>query len=118
MLLWAAIILTILAFARVSRYVALLMLPYLAWTSFAAVLFGHNQLYTNDYILTTIYQRLSTNDSLKARPLRGHLTLFHLELLCLWKYNLLGRFESDFLSAIRWSTGVRTCCTNDGLKCA
>ena len=37
-LLWAAIILTILAFVRVSRYAALLMLPYLAWTSFAAVL--------------------------------------------------------------------------------
>lgn len=37
-LLWAAIILTILAFARVSRYAAMLMLPYLAWTSFAAVL--------------------------------------------------------------------------------
>lgn len=37
-LLWAAIILTILAFVKVSRYAGLLMLPYLAWTTFAAVL--------------------------------------------------------------------------------
>jgi benzodiazapine receptor len=37
-MLWAAIILTILAFLRVSKYAALLMLPYLAWTTFAAVL--------------------------------------------------------------------------------
>ena len=37
-LLWAAIILTILVFVKVSRYAGLLMLPYLAWTTFAAVL--------------------------------------------------------------------------------
>jgi len=37
-LLWAAIILTILAFLRVSRYAALLMAPYLIWTTFAAIL--------------------------------------------------------------------------------
>jgi tryptophan-rich sensory protein len=37
-LLWAAIILAILAFVKVTRSAALLMLPYLAWTTFAAVL--------------------------------------------------------------------------------
>jgi benzodiazapine receptor len=37
-LLWAAIILTILAFFRVSKIAAALMLPYLGWTTFAAVL--------------------------------------------------------------------------------
>jgi tryptophan-rich sensory protein len=37
-LLWAGIIFTILAFFRVSRYGALLMAPYLCWTTFAAVL--------------------------------------------------------------------------------
>lgn len=37
-LLWAAVILTILAFLRVSRYAALLMSPYLVWTTFAAIL--------------------------------------------------------------------------------
>ena len=37
-LLWTAIIFTILAFFKVSRYGALLMLPYLGWTTFAAVL--------------------------------------------------------------------------------
>lgn len=36
--LLAALIATVLKFARVSRTAALLMLPYLAWTSFAAVL--------------------------------------------------------------------------------
>jgi tryptophan-rich sensory protein len=38
LLLWAAIILTILAFFRVSGYAAFLMAPYLVWTTFAAVL--------------------------------------------------------------------------------
>lgn len=38
LLLWAAIILTILAFSKVSGYPALLMAPYLIWTTFAAVL--------------------------------------------------------------------------------
>jgi benzodiazapine receptor len=38
MLLWAAIILTILAFLRVSRCAGFLMAPYLVWTTFAAVL--------------------------------------------------------------------------------
>lgn len=38
LLLLAGIILAILAFFRVSRYGALLMLPYLVWTAFAAVL--------------------------------------------------------------------------------
>jgi len=38
LLLWTAIGLTILAFARVSIPAALLLLPYLLWTSFAAVL--------------------------------------------------------------------------------
>ena len=37
-LLWAAIILTVLAFLRVSRYAGFLMVPYLVWTTFAAVL--------------------------------------------------------------------------------
>jgi len=37
-LLWAAILITVLAFLRVSRYAALLMAPYLIWTTFAAVL--------------------------------------------------------------------------------
>ncbi len=36
--LWAAIVATILAFARVDRLAALLLVPYLAWVSFAAVL--------------------------------------------------------------------------------
>ncbi len=36
--LWVAILLTTLAFARVSRTAALLLLPYLLWVSFAAVL--------------------------------------------------------------------------------
>ncbi len=38
LLLWTAIVLTILAFARVSTAAALLLLPYIFWTSFAAVL--------------------------------------------------------------------------------
>lgn len=38
--LWLAIVLTTLAFARVDRTAAWLMLPYLAWVSFAAVLNG------------------------------------------------------------------------------
>lgn len=37
-LLWTAIVLTIFAFARVSRLAALLLAPYLLWTTFAAVL--------------------------------------------------------------------------------
>lgn len=37
-LLWASIGLTILAFARVSLAAAVLLLPYILWTSFAAVL--------------------------------------------------------------------------------
>lgn len=36
--MWVTIAATVLAFARVSRAAALLMLPYLAWTSFAALL--------------------------------------------------------------------------------
>ena len=36
--LWGAIVFTILAFARVSTPAAVLLLPYIAWTSFAAVL--------------------------------------------------------------------------------
>ena len=37
-LLWAAIIFTILAFLRVSKIAGVLMAPYLVWTTFAAVL--------------------------------------------------------------------------------
>jgi tryptophan-rich sensory protein len=37
-LLWVAIVLTIVAFARISRVAALLLVPYLLWTTFAAVL--------------------------------------------------------------------------------
>ena len=37
-LLWVAIVLTIVAFAKVSRNAALLMVPYLLWVSFASVL--------------------------------------------------------------------------------
>ncbi|NIP23668.1 MAG: tryptophan-rich sensory protein [Phycisphaerae bacterium] len=37
-LLWAAILITVLTFLRVSRYAALLMAPYLIWTTFAAIL--------------------------------------------------------------------------------
>ena len=36
--LWGAIVLTILTFARISRKAALLLLPYLLWVTFAAVL--------------------------------------------------------------------------------
>ena len=36
--LWAAIVATILAFSKVSKTAALLMLPYLLWTSFATLL--------------------------------------------------------------------------------
>ena len=36
--LWAAILATIVAFSRVSKTAALLMLPYLLWTSFATLL--------------------------------------------------------------------------------
>jgi len=38
LLLWTAIGVTILAFARVSLAAAVLLLPYILWTSFAAVL--------------------------------------------------------------------------------
>jgi tryptophan-rich sensory protein len=38
MLLWVAIASTALSFSRVSRTAALLLLPYLLWTSFATVL--------------------------------------------------------------------------------
>jgi tryptophan-rich sensory protein len=38
LLLWAAIVLTIVAFARISRVAALLLVPYLLWTTFATVL--------------------------------------------------------------------------------
>ncbi len=38
LLLWTAIILTIIASARVSILAGLLLLPYIVWTSFAAVL--------------------------------------------------------------------------------
>ena len=38
LLLWSAILLTILAFARVSTSAAVLLLPYIGWTSFAAIL--------------------------------------------------------------------------------
>jgi benzodiazapine receptor len=37
-LLWVAIVLTIVAFARISRVAALLLVPYLLWTTFAVVL--------------------------------------------------------------------------------
>jgi tryptophan-rich sensory protein len=36
--LWLGIIITILAFARISKTAAYLLLPYLAWVSFAAYL--------------------------------------------------------------------------------
>lgn len=36
--LWIAIVLTIVTFARISRIAALLLIPYLLWVSFAAVL--------------------------------------------------------------------------------
>ena len=38
LLLWAAIVLTIVAFARISGLAALLLVPYLLWTTFATVL--------------------------------------------------------------------------------
>jgi tryptophan-rich sensory protein len=38
--LWIAIVATIAAFARISRLAALLLVPYLLWTSFAAILNG------------------------------------------------------------------------------
>jgi benzodiazapine receptor len=38
LLLWVAIVLTIVAFARISRVAALLLVPYLLWTTFATVL--------------------------------------------------------------------------------
>lgn len=38
LLLWVTIALTILTFARVSRAAALLLVPYIAWVSFAAIL--------------------------------------------------------------------------------
>lgn len=38
--LWIAIALTLAAFARVSRFAALLLAPYLAWVTFATVLNG------------------------------------------------------------------------------
>ena len=38
--LWGAIVVTVVTFARVSRTAALLLLPYLLWVSFAAVLNG------------------------------------------------------------------------------
>jgi tryptophan-rich sensory protein len=38
LLLWAAILLTILTFAHVSRLAALLLVPYITWVSFAALL--------------------------------------------------------------------------------
>ncbi len=37
-ILWVAIILTILSFARISRTAAFLLIPYIVWVSFAAVL--------------------------------------------------------------------------------
>jgi len=39
-LLWVAILLTIIAFARVSSVAALLLVPYILWVSFASVLNG------------------------------------------------------------------------------
>lgn len=38
--LWVAIALTLRAFSRLSRVAALLLVPYLLWVSFAAVLTG------------------------------------------------------------------------------
>jgi transposase len=38
LLLWVAIVLTIVAFARISRMAALLLVPYLLWTTFATAL--------------------------------------------------------------------------------
>jgi tryptophan-rich sensory protein len=38
LVLWVAIAMTIGAFARISRLAALLLVPYLAWTTFATVL--------------------------------------------------------------------------------
>jgi tryptophan-rich sensory protein len=38
LLLWSAIVMTIVAFARISRPAALLLVPYLLWTTFATVL--------------------------------------------------------------------------------
>lgn len=40
LLLWSAIVMTIRSFWRVRRWTAALLLPYLAWVSFAAVLNG------------------------------------------------------------------------------
>jgi tryptophan-rich sensory protein len=40
LVLWAAIVATLVKFARIDRPAALLWLPYLAWVSFAAVLNG------------------------------------------------------------------------------
>jgi benzodiazapine receptor len=40
LLLWGAILFTIIGFGRISRPAAWLMVPYLAWVSFAAVLNG------------------------------------------------------------------------------
>lgn len=36
--LWTAIVMTVIAFARISRLAALLLTPYLLWTSFAVIL--------------------------------------------------------------------------------
>ena len=41
----------------------------------------------------------------------GHLVLSYLESLCLLSYTHLCRLKSDFLSVMRWSTGMRTCYT-------
>lgn len=38
LLLWTLILATVLAFARIQRLAALLLLPYLAWVTFAAIL--------------------------------------------------------------------------------
>jgi tryptophan-rich sensory protein len=38
LLLWTAIVMTIVAFARISRPAAFLLVPYLLWTTFATVL--------------------------------------------------------------------------------
>ncbi len=38
LLLWTALVLTIVAFARISRLAALLLVPYLLWTTFATAL--------------------------------------------------------------------------------